>query len=111
MVWGWVSEVARQSFGGRDYRWLGLGLGDTVSSPNSGVIDPVGFFIYFLNISLARVKPVSAPSQAPALPMHNVILRTGRAFTLRRRQFVDSLHMDISPNCTTRFGLGSTRRI
>lgn len=31
-----------------------------------GVIYPVGFFIYFLNISLVCEKPVPASQQAPA---------------------------------------------
>lgn len=60
---GFPSWVSSPQFGGR---WVGLGSGVAGSSPGSGVIRPVGFFIYFSNISLVREKPVPASQQAPA---------------------------------------------
>ena len=110
---------------------VGLGFPSRVSSPDAGVgVYEVGRWVpswvslpqpgvykagqrlgVAASSPLAHIKPVSAIQQAPAPRISFVIISRNSAFTLRRSQFVDSLHMDISPNCTTRLGLGSTHRI
>ena len=69
------------------------------------VIEGVGLgFPSQVSLPLTHIKPVSAIQQAPASRISFVIISRNSAFTLRRSQFVDSLHMDISPNCTTHIG-------
>lgn len=80
---------------------VGTWFPSRVSSPQPGVYE-VGLGLSIAASSpLAHIKPVPAPSQAPASRISFVIISRNSAFTLRRSQFVDSLHMDISPNCTT----------
>ena len=63
MVWGFLLRSARLSLG-----YMRLVWGRMLLSAHLilGVIYPVGFFIYFLNISLVCEKPVPASQQAPA---------------------------------------------